>query len=74
MTNGEKPPQQVDLSRYLGFGMTWAISTLGFLWLGTVADRWLGTAPALTVAGAFVGAAAGFYYMYRQLMAPKKKP
>jgi F0F1-type ATP synthase assembly protein I len=47
--------------------MLWAASTLLFLWLGTLADRWLGTEPALTFIGAFLGAGAGFYYMYRQL-------
>lgn len=74
MKNGPKPPQQVEISRYLGFGMTWALSTLLFLWLGTVLDKWLGTKPALTVIGAFVGAAAGFYYMYRHLVqVPKEK-
>lgn len=74
MKNSQKPPQQVEISRYLGFGMTWALSTLLFLYLGTVLDKWLGTKPALTVIGAFVGAAAGFYYMYRHLVQlPKQK-
>lgn len=53
---------------YLGYGVTWALSTLLFLWLGTVADRWLGTDPWLTLIGAFTGAGAGFWYMYRQLV------
>ena len=74
MPNGKKPPAQVEVSRYLGYGLTWALSTLLFLYLGTLADEWLGTKPALTLVGAFVGAAAGFYYMYRHLVAaPKQK-
>ncbi|HUP89933.1 MAG TPA: AtpZ/AtpI family protein [Longimicrobiales bacterium] len=61
------------MGKYLGLGMTWALATLLFLWLGTQADKWLGTEPALTFIGAFVGAGAGFYYMYRQLTEDQKK-
>ena len=53
---------------YLGYGLTWALSTLLFLWLGKKADEWLGTEPWLTLIGAFTGASAGFYYMYRHLV------
>jgi hypothetical protein len=74
MPNGKKPPAQVEISRYLGYGLTWALSTLLFLYLGTLGDAWLGTKPVLTLIGAFVGAAAGFYYMYWHLIeAPKQK-
>ena len=73
MANRKKPPAQVEISRYLGYGLTWALSTLLFLYFGTLADRWLGSKPALTLVGAFVGAAAGFYYMYRHLVPPPKK-
>lgn len=66
--DGKRPPAGVEVSRVLGYGLTWALSTLLFLWLGTKADAWLGTKPALTLIGAFVGAAAGFYYMYRHLV------
>lgn len=51
--------------------MTWALSTLLFLFLGTKADAWLNTKPAFTLIGAFVGAGAGFYHMYYHLV--KKK-
>lgn len=60
--------QKQEAARYVGTGLTWAMSTLLFLWLGTEADRWLGTAPWLTLIGAFVGAAAGFWYMYYHLV------
>ena len=55
-------------SQYLGHGLTWAASTLLFLWLGTRADAWLGTEPWLSLLGAFVGAGAGFYHMYHHLV------
>ena len=31
-------------------------------------DGWLGTEPLFTLVGAFVGAAAGFWYMIHQLV------
>lgn len=59
---------------YLGHGLTWAASTLLFLWLGTKADVWLGTEPWLTLGGALVGAVAGFYHMYHHLVvAPRER-
>jgi F0F1-type ATP synthase assembly protein I len=63
-----RPPASPDASKYLGVGLTLAVSTLGFLWLGTLADGWLGTEPLFTLVGAFVGAAAGFYYMIHHLV------
>jgi F0F1-type ATP synthase assembly protein I len=48
--------------------MTWALSTALFLYLGTLVDQWAGTGSLFTVVGAFVGAAAGFYYMYYHLV------
>ena len=53
---------------HLGHGLTWVASTLLFLWLGTRVDAWLGTDPWLSLLGAFVGAAAGFYHMYHHLV------
>ncbi|MGQ0815281.1 MAG: AtpZ/AtpI family protein [Gemmatimonadota bacterium] len=73
MERDSKRPPSAEIPRYLGYGLTWALSTLLFLWLGTKADEWLGTEPALTLIGAFVGAAAGFYYMYRHLVDDQKR-
>lgn len=68
------PGFAAETSRYLGIGLTWALSTALFLYLGTLADDWLGTDPWLTLVGAFVGAAAGFWYMYRHLvMEPQRR-
>jgi F0F1-type ATP synthase assembly protein I len=54
--------------RYLGVGITLALCTGLFLYLGTVVDKKAGTEPLFTLLGAFVGAAAGFYNLYRTLM------
>ena len=70
----EQPQRQPDRSgyastgQYMGHGLTLAVSTLFFLWLGTKADGWLGTEPWLALLGAFVGAGAGFYHMYHHLV------
>lgn len=71
---GAKQPTGMQAAApYLGYGLTWALSTLLFLWLGSRADAWLGTEPWLTLIGAFVGAGAGFYYMYRNLVDAQRR-
>ncbi|MBI4543994.1 MAG: AtpZ/AtpI family protein [Gemmatimonadetes bacterium] len=57
-----------EAGRYLGHGLTWALSTALFLFLGWLLDRWLGTVPLFMVLGAVVGAGAGFYSMYYHLV------
>lgn len=61
-----------EAGRHLGWGLMWAASTALFLLLGWVVDRWLGTVPLFTVIGAFVGAGAGFYSLYRHLVADSR--
>jgi len=73
MKRDNKPPVTAEISRYLGYGMTWALSTLLFLYLGSLADKRFGTDPVLTLIGAFVGAAGGFYYMYSRLAEGQKR-
>lgn len=69
-----EPGQAAQASRYLGIGLTWALSTGLFLYLGSLADARLGSTPWLTLTGAFVGGAAGFYYMYHHLViVPQRK-
>jgi F0F1-type ATP synthase assembly protein I len=62
-----KPGPAAEAGRYLGHGLTWVLSTLLFLYVGWRVDGWLGTVPLFTILGAFVGAGAGFYNLYRQL-------
>lgn len=38
---------------------------LGFLFIGWVLDRWLGTSPWLLVTGIILGSIAGFYQFIR---------
>ncbi len=58
-----------EAGRYMGFGLTWAMSTLLFLFVGYWLDGRLGTTPWLLITGAFVGGAAGFYSLYHHIVA-----
>ena len=68
-----KPSHNVDIARAMSLGLTWALSTGFFLYLGSLLDGWLETRPVFTLVGAFIGAAAGFYYLYSQMMADMGK-
>lgn len=57
-----------EAGRYSGFGLTWALSVLVFLFVGLWLDRRIGTEPIFMMAGAFLGAGAGFYYLYYHLV------
>ncbi len=54
--------------RYTGYGLTWALSTLVFLLAGWWLDGKVGTTPLFMILGAFVGAGAGFYSLYRHIV------
>lgn len=71
---GEAEMQAPDYDRsrvgaYLGLGAGFAGSTLVFAALGMFLDRQIGTSPVFTLVGTFVGAAGGFYSLYRRAMA-----
>ncbi len=72
-----RPPDDLDegtsAGQYAGHGMTFVVAMLGGLYLGQWLDRKLGTAPWLLIAGAFVGAGASFYSMYKKLMAAQAR-
>lgn len=56
-----------ELGRYAGHGLTIALSTALFAWLGSWADDRLGTSPVFVLLGVFVGFGAGFYSMITKL-------
>ena len=62
-----------EAGRFLGAGIQFAASILLFLLAGQWLDGKLGTEPWLLLLGVFVGASAGFYSLYRQLMAGAEK-
>ena len=63
----DRPSQNVEIARALSVGLTWALSTALFLFLGRLVEGWVGTRPVFTLVGAFIWAAAGFYYVYHQI-------
>jgi len=66
---GEKDePPLVTLARFSGHGLTLAMATAAFLFLGWWVDGKLGTTPWLTLLGALVGAAGGFYHILQHLV------
>ena len=67
--SSEQARERSTAARFAGVGLQFAITILLCLWLGTWLDRKFGTAPVFLYSGVFLGAAAAFYSMYRQLMA-----
>ena len=55
-------------------GFEFAASIVAGLFLGWWADRRIGTQPWLLILGTFVGAAAGFYNLYRALTTGQGPP
>lgn len=65
---GEEESPLVTLARFSGHGLTWAMSTGFFLYLGWLLDGRLGTVPIFTLLGALLGAGAGFYHILQHLV------
>ncbi|HSL70907.1 MAG TPA: AtpZ/AtpI family protein [Longimicrobiales bacterium] len=66
--NDARAARSAHASRYLGLGLTWVGATVFFLYIGSLADRWLDTKPVLSLVGALVGVVTGFYYVYREVV------
>jgi hypothetical protein len=72
---GKAPPgpSLASAGAYAGLGFQFVLSILLFLYAGQWLDRKLGTTPLFLIVGTFAGAAAGFYAIYRKLMADQKR-
>ena len=75
----EVEPPLVSVGRYSGYGLQLAASVGLFMAGGWWVDGKLGTAPLVTIAGAVLGGAAGFYSLYLHLVkrrdrGPEAKP
>ena len=69
-----KPAPDMNPMRFLGVGVTWALSTALFLYLGMLVDARLDSKPVFSLVGALIGAVGGFYYVYRQSLASIRRP
>jgi F0F1-type ATP synthase assembly protein I len=61
--------REASAASYASLGVQFVVAILLFLWVGKWLDAKLGTSPWLLIIGTFVGAAAGFYNLYRKIMA-----
>lgn len=66
--DGNEDPGRFEAARFVGLGLTLALSVLLFLGGGWWLDGRLGTTPLFTLVGTFVGAGAGFYYIYLEVV------
>jgi len=71
----KKSPQSAEVSgmAYAGIGLQFAAGIILFLFAGKWSDSSFGISPIGVILGVFVGAAASFYNVYRQLAAAQKK-
>lgn len=65
-----KPPSGGE---YAGAGLQFALTLVVFMFLGIWLDKRLGSSPWFVLICVFVGAAAGFYSIYRKLMGSAKR-
>ena len=57
----------VSGAQFAGVGLQFALTIVVFAFAGIWLDKHLGTSPWLVILGVFIGAAAGFFSIYRQL-------
>lgn len=69
-----KPSVASEAGRVAGVGLQFAGAIVLFLFAGRWVDSRLGTEPWFLLLGVMVGAAAGFWSLYRQLTAPRRGP
>ena len=62
-----------DIASYSHLGITFAACILLCLFGGQYLDKKWGSEPYLTLTGAFLGAAAGFYYIIKELVQKQDK-
>jgi ATP synthase protein I len=62
-----------SIGEYAGVGLQFALTIVVFMFAGIWLDRALGTSPWLLMLFVFGGAAAGFYSVYRKLMAAQRR-
>jgi len=63
----------VSPSEFAGVGLQFALTIVVFMFAGIWLDRTLHTSPWFVLVCVFVGAAAGFYSIYRKLMSAQHR-
>ncbi len=60
-------------SEFAGVGLQFALTIVLFMFAGIWLDKSLHTSPWFVIVCVFVGAAAGFFSIYRKLMAAQRR-
>jgi F0F1-type ATP synthase assembly protein I len=72
MSGGRPEPRHTPTTpsgaEYAGAGLQLALTLVVFMFLGLWLDKRLGSSPWFVIICVFIGAAAGFYSLYRKLM------
>lgn len=72
MSGGRPEPRHQPTTpsgaQFAGAGLQLAVTIIVFMFLGLWLDKRLGSSPWFVIICVFVGAAAGFYSLYRKLM------
>ncbi len=63
----------LSAGEFAGIGIEFAATILVFTFAGVWLDNRLGSTPWFVLVGVFVGAAAGFYSMYRRVTAAQRR-
>ena len=69
---GERTSAGLGGAEFAGLGLQFALVILVFTAAGVWLDRRLGSSPWFTIIGVFVGAAGGFFSMFRKVMAAQR--
>ena len=72
-TGRDRSAPGVTGAEFAGIGVQFAVTILVFVFLGVWLDRRLGTSPWLLLIFVFVGAAGGFYSMYRRITVAQRR-
>ncbi len=68
-SQGERPSDgSPPAAEVMGVGLQFAVAIIAFLFIGRWLDDRFGTSPWLLILGVMLGAAGGFYSMYRRLV------
>jgi len=75
MTGNRGSRDQVGLSgaEFAGVGFQFAATILAFVFAGVWLDKRLGSSPWMVILFVFLGAAAGFFAMYRKITAAQRR-
>jgi hypothetical protein len=60
-------------AQFLGSGMTFAASVALFGWIGSKVGTFIGAESPLTILGALLGGAVGFYGLYAQVIRSREE-